>query len=156
MPEIAVRRARPDDADFLVHGNSEMALETEQITLDRNRLALGVTALFSDPAKGFYIVAEVDGRRAGQMMITYEWSDWRNGTFWWIQSVFVEPELRGQGVFKALYHYIEDAARHDGGVCGLRLYVESENQRAQATYSRVGMRRASYDFFEVDYVIQRA
>lgn len=132
-----------------------MAYETEHITLDRQRLASGVRALLADPSKGFYIVAEFGGRLAGQMMITYEWSDWRNGTFWWIQSVFVAPEFRQRGVFKALYRHIEDQARQEGSVCGLRLYVESENERAQRTYSNVGMRRARYDFFEVDYVIPR-
>lgn len=144
------------DAEFLVHGNAAMALETEHIQLDAARLTRGVRALLGDSSKGFYIVAEVDGRLAGQMMITYEWSDWRDGMFWWIQSVFVEPEFRHRGVFRALYRHIEEAARGNGGVCGLRLYVERENERAQATYLGVGMRRARYEFFEVDYVINRA
>jgi len=155
VSEINVRRAHPGDADFLVYGNASMAYETEQITLDPERLASGVRALLADPSKGFYVVAEIGGRQAGQMMITYEWSDWRNGTFWWIQSVFVAPEFRNRGVFKALYRHIEEEARREGGVCGLRLYVESENERAQRTYLNVGMRRARYDFFEVDYVIPR-
>jgi len=89
------------------------------------------------------------------MMITYEWSDWRNGTFWWIQSVWVEPAFRGQGVFKALYGHVEAKARQDGGVCGLRLYVEHENTRAQETYERCGMKRTVYQMFEVDFVLQR-
>src|SRR5512145_1579391 len=95
---VSVRLATVADAEFLVRGNAEMALETEHLSLDLDRLRDGVHALLDDPARGVYYIAEVDGRRAGQMMITYEWSDWRNGTFWWIQSVFVEPQFRSRGV----------------------------------------------------------
>lgn len=100
-------------------------------------------------------MAESAGRRAGQMMITYEWSDWRNGDFWWIQSVWVEPSFRGQGVFKALYAHVEKLAR-EGGAVGLRLYVEKDNERAMGTYVRCGMKRTAYEMFEVDFVIRRA
>jgi ribosomal protein S18 acetylase RimI-like enzyme len=89
------------------------------------------------------------------MMITYEWSDWRNGAFWWIQSVFVEPEFRSQGVFKALYRHVEDLAKLTPGVTGLRLYVENSNNRAQNTYQSVGMRRTAYQVFETDFVLGR-
>jgi GNAT superfamily N-acetyltransferase len=128
-----------------------MALETEGRRLDTTILRAGVDAVFSDPARGFYLIAELNGQPAGQMMITYEWSDWRNGVFWWIQSVYTLPELRGRGVFKALYSRIDDMARDSGGVCGLRLYVESHNQRAQGAYLRCGMSEAIYRMFEVDY-----
>ena len=155
MPEITIRRATPEDAEFLVRGNAAMALETEHLSLDLDRLRNGVHALFEDAARGVYYIAEIDGRRAGQMMITYEWSDWRNATFWWIQSVWVEPERRGAGVFKALYAHVESLAKADAGVCGLRLYVENNNARAQATYERVGMQRTVYQMFEVDFVLAR-
>ena len=155
MPDISIRPATPTDAEFLVRGNASMALETEHLSLDLDRLRDGVHALFEDPARGLYHIAEIDGRRVGQMMITHEWSDWRNGVFWWIQSVWVEPAFRGQGVFKALYGHVESKARQDNGVCGLRLYVEHENKRAQATYERCGMKRTVYQMFEVDFVLQR-
>jgi GNAT superfamily N-acetyltransferase len=155
MPEIKVRAATPADAEFLVRGNAEMALETERLSLDLDRLRKGVLALFDEPAKGVYWIAEIGGRRAGQMMITYEWSDWRNGTFWWIQSVYTVPQYRGQGVFKALYAHVDSLARKDTSICGLRLYVEQENARAQATYERCGMHRTVYQMFEVDFVIHR-
>lgn len=150
-----IRLATPADAEFLVRGNAAMALETEHLSLDLDRLRDGVHALFDDRSRGLYYLAEVDGRRAGQMMITYEWSDWRNGVFWWIQSVWVEPEYRSRGVFKALYAHVEQLARSTPGVCGLRLYVEKDNARAQGTYERVGMKRTPYQMFEVDFVLGR-
>lgn len=155
MAQITVRAARREDAEFLVRGNAEMALETEHLSLDLDRLREGVHALFDDPSRGLYWIAEVEGRRAGQMMITYEWSDWRNGSFWWIQSVYVVPAFRSQGVFRSLYRHVENLARNDGGVCGLRLYVEQENSRAQATYEKCGMSATVYRMFEADFVIRR-
>ena len=155
MPDIAIRPATPADAEFLVHGNAAMALETEHLSLDLDRLRDGVHALFEDPSRGLYYVAESAGRRAGQMMITYEWSDWRNGVFWWIQSVWVEPAFRGRGVFRQLYSHVDSLARATAGVCGLRLYVEQENQRAQATYERCGMTRTAYQMYEDDFVLGR-
>src|SRR5579872_4097721 len=121
MREITVRRATLEDAEFIAKGNARMALETEGRTLDPSILRAGVRAVFSDPARGFYLIAELDGQPAGQMMITFEWSDWRNGVFWWIQSVYTIPGLRGRGVFKALYSRVNAMARESGGVCGLRL-----------------------------------
>ena len=155
MSDVTVRPARVDDAEFLVRGNAEMALETEHLSLDLDRLRGGVHAVFDDASRGFYLIAEIAGRRAGMMMITYEWSDWRNGVFWWIQSVYVVPEFRQRGVFKALYARMEEMARAKGGVCGVRLYVEAQNERAQQTYVRCGMSPTVYRMFEVDYVIPR-
>jgi ribosomal protein S18 acetylase RimI-like enzyme len=155
MPTITIRRAERSDAEFIVRGNAAMALETEHLSLDLDRLRDGVHSLFDDPSRGLYFIAEVNGKRAGQMMITYEWSDWRNGTFWWIQSVWVEPQFRSQGVFTALYDSIQNEAKTSHGVCGLRLYVESENERAQRTYERVGMKPTVYRMFEVDFVLMR-
>jgi ribosomal protein S18 acetylase RimI-like enzyme len=155
MANIVVRVASPADAEFLVRGNAEMALETEHISLDFDRLRDGVHAVFENPAHGVYYVASVGTRRAGMMMITYEWSDWRNGVFWWIQSVFVEPEFRSQGVFKALYRHVQDLAKATPGIVGLRLYVENSNSRAQNTYERAGMKRTAYQMFETDNVLDR-
>ena len=145
---MTVRAAVLTDVEFLVDGNARMAMETESLELDRARLRAGVEAVFADAGRGFYLIAEVEGERAGQMMITYEWSDWRNGVFWWIQSVYTVPELRGRGAFKALYGAVEAMARERGGVCGLRLYVEAHNETAQATYRRCGMSETVYRMFE--------
>lgn len=153
--EIVIREAGPEDAEFLVRGNAAMALETERLSLDLDRLRAGVHALFEDSSRGRYFIAERGGRRAGQLMITYEWSDWRNGVFWWIQSVWVDPAHRGCGVFRALYDHVRSLATSDAGVCGLRLYVEKSNERAQQTYLRCGMRRTEYDLFEEDFVLRR-
>ncbi len=155
LADIAVRPGTLDDAEFVVRGNAEMALETEKLTLDMERLRAGVRAIFETPSRGFYLIAELEGIRAGQMMITYEWSDWRNGLFWWIQSVYTAPEMRRRGVFRALYAHAESLAHKDGSVCGLRLYVEFNNQAAQETYRRCGMRETVYRMFEVDNVLTR-
>ena len=156
MNEIHVRLATAAAAEFLVRGNAEMALETEHLSLDLDRLRDGVHALLEQPDRGVYYIAEFDGRRAGQMMITYEWSDWRNGVFWWIQSVYVERAFRRQGVFKAIYRHVENIARTTPGVCGLRLYVENNNSQAQAIYEHLGMRRTVYQMFEDDFVLGRS
>jgi GNAT superfamily N-acetyltransferase len=155
MSEITVRVATPADAEFLVRGNAAMALETEHLSLDLDRLRDGVHALFEQSGRGVYYVAELDGQRAGQMMITYEWSDWRNGLFWWIQSVYVEPRFRSQGVFKAIYRHVQHLARTTPGVCGLRLYVENSNSQAQEIYQRLGLQRTAYQMFEVDFILGR-
>jgi GNAT superfamily N-acetyltransferase len=126
-----------------------MAWETERLELDRERLRAGVAAVFTDAGRGFYLIAELDGERAAQMMITYEWSDWRNGVFWWIQSVYTVPDMRGQGAFRGLYEAVERMAQQQGGVCGLRLYVEAHNEAAQATYRRCGMSETVYRMFDV-------
>jgi GNAT superfamily N-acetyltransferase len=154
LAEISVRPATLDDAEFLVHGNAQLALETENLSLDIDRLRSGVRAIFDDPARGFYLIAEVEGTCVGQMMITYEWSDWRNGVFWWIQSVYTVPEWRRRGVFRALYARAEVLARQQGSVCGLRLYVDIHNWRAQETYRRCGMQETAYRMFEVDNVLR--
>jgi ribosomal protein S18 acetylase RimI-like enzyme len=155
LAEISVRPARLDDAEFLVRGNAQLALETENLSLDIDRLRSGVRAIFDDPMRGFYLIAEVERTRVGQMMITYEWSDWRNGVFWWIQSVFTVPEWRRRGAFRALYAQAGVLARQRGSVCGLRLYVDIHNWRAQETYRRYGMQETAYRMFEVDNVLPR-
>jgi GNAT superfamily N-acetyltransferase len=150
---ITVRPATPADAPIIARFNSLLAVETENIHLDQQRLLSGVEALLRDPAKGFYIVAESNNTVVGQLMITFEWSDWRNGVFWWIQSVYVEQNARGTGVFKALYEFIHTRATSTNDVCGLRLYVEKSNVRAKQTYERLAMHLSHYEMYEIDFVM---
>ena len=145
---MRVRQATAADAPVLVEFNRAMALETEGKELLPEVIGAGVRALLANPAAGFYVVAESEGRVVGALLITKEWSDWRNGTFWWIQSVYVRPELRRQGVYKSLYRHVQSMAANDPGVCGFRLYVERENTRAQATYLSLGMKETHYRVFE--------
>jgi ribosomal protein S18 acetylase RimI-like enzyme len=145
---LLVRLAMPADAQVLIEFNTAMALETEQKELLPDVIGAGVHSLLGNPAAGFYVIAEKDGRVVGSLMITKEWSDWRNGTFWWIQSVYVRPELRRQGVYKLLYRQVQELAANDPAVCGFRLYVERENGRAQATYHALGMQETRYLVFE--------
>ncbi|HEY9112875.1 MAG TPA: GNAT family N-acetyltransferase [Rhodanobacteraceae bacterium] len=142
MP-ITVRTADPGDIPFLVDCNAAMALETEHKALARDVLLRGTRAVFDDPRRGFYLVAEQNGESAGCLLITYEWSDWRNGDWWWFQSVYVTPAARRGGVFRALYAEVERRARAAGAV-GLRLYVECDNARAQQTYVSLGMEEEPY------------
>ena len=142
------REARADDAATIVDFNARMALETEGLTLDSAVLARGVAQALADPNKGRYLIAEADGARVGQLMFTTEWSDWRDGWFWWIQSVYVTQAARRQGVFRALYADVHARGRAAGNVIGLRLYVEEHNARAQATYAREGMARTHYLVYE--------
>jgi len=121
-----------------------MAEETEGKTLAPDIIGPGVQALLDDPSKGRYWVAKAGDKVIGQLMVTYEWSDWRNGTIWWIQSVYVHPDWRRKGVFSALYRHVESLAAAEPGVIGLRLYVEENNKRAQQTYKALGMRKPSY------------
>lgn len=152
MPHpFTIRDATPADAPFLVDANAAMALETEHKTLDRNVLERGVAAVFERPARGFYLIAEHAGERLGGLLVTYEWSDWRNGDWWWIQSVYVLPSARRGGVFRALYGEVERRARAARGVVGLRLYVERDNRRAQATYIALGMADARYRVLEAAF-----
>ena len=152
---IQIRTAEPRDVPTIVEFNARMAEETEHLTLQRARLLPGVETVVADPARGIYFVAVADGAVVGQLMITYEWSDWRNGTFWWIQSVYVRQDFRKRGVFRSLYRHVHDLARSREGVCGLRLYVEQENRRAQDTYRSLGMRETPYRMMEEDFVLGR-
>lgn len=145
---MRVRQATRADAPILIEFNCAMALETERKELLPEVIGAGVRALLANPAAGFYVVAEAEGRTVGALLVTKEWSDWRNGTFWWIQSVYVRPERRRQGVYKALYRHVKEMAAKDPGVCGFRLYVERENTRAQSTYTSLGMQETSYRVFE--------
>src|SRR5689334_19230180 len=122
-----------------------MAWETERRRLKPATVRRGVAALIKSPPRGTYFVAEDKGEVVGQLLITYEWSDWRNGNFWWIQSVYVREDFRGCGVFRALFAHIEALAKRRRDVCGLRLYVEAHNKGAQKTYARLGMKKTVYE-----------
>lgn len=144
---FTIRPARLIDAPTLTAFNAAMAWETERLMLDPALLAAGVLAGLADPNKARYFVAEADGRVVGQLMLTLEWSDWRNGVIWWIQSVYIEPSARRQGVFTTLYRHVEQLAKADGAV-GLRLYVEQHNHAGQQTYTQLGMKLTEYRVME--------
>jgi ribosomal protein S18 acetylase RimI-like enzyme len=148
---VSIRAARTTDLEFLVDGNARMAAETEGRELDRELVAEGVAAVFADDAKGRYVIADDGEGPVGQLLMTREWSDWRCGWFWWIQSVYVVPEARGRGVYSRLYAHLLAEARRDPEVCGLRLYVAASNERAAAVYRRNGMHDAGYRIYEVDF-----
>ncbi len=139
-----IREARRRDATAIADYNRAMALETEGKTLDPRVVGAGVEALLADAGKGRYWVADSGDQIVGQLMVTYEWSDWRNATIWWIQSVYVHPEWRRRGVFSALYRHVESLVAAMPGAIGLRLYVESGNSRAQQTYEALGMVKPNY------------
>lgn len=146
---MEIRVATPGDIDALVEFNQAMAMETEGKRLDAETLRRGVSAVFADDRKGFYVVAGDDaGAVAAGLMVTTEWSDWRNGWFWWIQSVYVLPEHRGGGLYGRMYEFVKRKAAEAGDVCGFRLYVEKENERAQRVYEKLGMERTYYLMYE--------
>ena len=145
---IQVRRAAAGDAEALIAFNAAMALETERKVLLPDVISAGVHHLLEHPEAGFYLVAESGGRVAGSLMVTNEWSDWRNGNFWWVQSVYVRPEFRRRGVYRELYKYLQTLTAQDPSICGFRLYVERDNVRAQATYRTAGMDETRYIVFE--------
>ncbi|EEF59861.1 GNAT family N-acetyltransferase [Pedosphaera parvula] len=144
-----IRTANLSDAEVVADFNLRLAWESEHLKLAPETVRKGVGALLKAAAKGVYFVAEETGAGVvGQTLVTYEWSDWRNGNIWWIQSVFVKEEFRGQGVFKALFEHVERLAKESGEVCSLRLYVEKENSRAHRAYSKLGMEETHYRIFE--------
>lgn len=148
---VRVRPATRTDLDVLVDFNLAMARESEDRALDRERLRAGVSGLLARPEDGFYLVAEQNGYSAGSLMVTYEWSDWRNGRFWWIQSVYVRPERRRQGVYTAMHAAVRERAQASGDACGIRLYVEHENTGAMATYRALGMAETPYRLYEEEF-----
>ena len=148
MDLIKIRRAEQSDAGTITGFNRAMALETENIQLIPEVIMAGVKAVFENPARGFYIIAEVDSKVVASLMVTTEWSDWRNGLFWWVQSVYVDPAYRRRGIYRRMYIFIKELACNEPNVCGFRLYVERDNDRAQETYSSLGMTQSPYRFFE--------
>jgi ribosomal protein S18 acetylase RimI-like enzyme len=159
LDHLNVRLAKPEDAAIIASFSAAMALETEGRHLDLDRLHAGTIALLHSPERGFFMVAELeqsaDLQLLGQLMITYEWSDWRNGAFWWIQSVYVAPAWRRQNVFRRMHEVVMSTAKTSPNVCGVRLYVEKSNAVAQAVYRKVGLGLSSYAIFETDFVLAR-
>ncbi len=145
---MIIRQALAQDAAELAEFNISMARETESVELIPDVIRAGVEAMIQHPERGFYLVVELDNGIQASLMVTTEWSDWRNGTFWWIQSVYVRPQYRRQGLYRELYERVKELAEQDSSVCGFRLYVERDNRIAQQTYASLGMRETEYKIFE--------
>ena len=143
-----IRLAQKTDIDALVRFNQAMALETEGKDLHSTVLRPGVAAVFDDANKGFYVITEIGPMVVAGLLVTFEWSDWRNSWFWWIQSVYVVPEYRGRSIYGRMYEFVKSLADERGNVCGFRLYVEKDNERAQRVYEKVGMQRSHYLAYE--------
>jgi GNAT superfamily N-acetyltransferase len=146
--DLLLRKGELRDAETIARFNAQMAHETEGKELIPEVIGAGVRRLLDTPSLGFYLVAEHEARVVACLMITNEWSDWRNGLFWWIQSVYVEAPFRRQGVYRRMYEHVRKMAKTDAGVCGFRLYVEKENEVAHATYASLGMQQTDYLLYE--------
>lgn len=142
-----IRLATIDDVKTIASFNAAMAMETENKTLDMEMVETAVRAAFESDDKGFYLVAEEAGVVLGGLMITFEWSDWRNSWWWWIQSVYIRPEARGRRIYSELYDEVKHRAKDAGNVFGIRLYVEYENENAQRVYEKLGMEREHYHMY---------
>lgn len=159
--EIRIREATTSDIDRIAGFQQALAQESEGKTLNPGLLLQGIQEIFQAQGKGFYLVAEsgvaesgnADNQVVGSLLITYEWSDWRNATFWWIQSVYVDSQWRRRGVYRALHNYVLGIARARDDICGIRLYVERNNTVAQQTYADLGMSQSHYDLYEIDFVL---
>lgn len=145
---VCIRLAKEFDVDDIVEFQVKMAFETEDVELDYGTVNKGVTAVFKDPQKGKYYVATENDVVVGSLLITNEWSDWRNNWIYWIQSVFIIPEKRGQGIFKQLYLYIQNSIQENNEVAGIRLYVDVTNSSARKVYAKLGMNGEHYKVFE--------
>lgn len=145
---MIVREATPEDAESIVEFQLKMAMETENLQLDKETVVQGVQAVFDDSSKGTYYVAEKNEKVIASLLTTFEWSDWRNGTVLWIQSVFVLPEFRGNGVYKKMYQHIQHSVEQNNQLKGIRLYVDQTNLRAQKVYSKLNMSAEHYQLFE--------
>ena len=145
---VTYRSARQGDVDSIVAFQLAMAKETEDIELHPPTVISGVRTVFESPELGRYFVAEQDGQLVASLLITHEWSDWRNRTVWWIQSVFVIPDRRKQGIYAGLYLYIKSLCENDSSLAGIRLYVDRRNDSAQQVYLRLGMNGDHYQLFE--------
>ena len=153
--EIRIRRATANALSSVMEYNAVLASETEGKLLELDQLQRGVEAVLQNPEHGFYLIAEngASGQAIGQMLVTYEWSDWRNGVFWWLQSVYVQKSWRRRGVFRRLYDHVMKEARSFQKVVGVRLYVEKENHLAQQVYQDLGLLPAGYHVYELDFVL---
>lgn len=149
---IKIRKAKIEDLETIVKFNYNLAKETEDKELDLEILTKGVRAILNDSAKGQYYVYVIDNKVVGQIMHTYEWSDWRNGMLLWVQSVYVDSEYRRKGIYKELYNYVKNICDKDDGIAGIRLYVEKENFNAKATYKSLGMQECNYHMYEYEQI----
>ena len=153
--EIKIRTATPNDVPIIADFNIKLAWETEQRRLDSETVLAGVRGLFQKPSRGTYYLAEVAENSGtavvGQLLITYEWSDWRNGDFWWIQSVYVAANFRSQGIFRALFQHVQTLAKSQPEICGMRLYMDAHNDAARRAYERLGLKQTDYQVFELDF-----
>jgi ribosomal protein S18 acetylase RimI-like enzyme len=147
---IKIRKAKIEDLEIIVKFNYNLAKETEDKELHLETLTNGVKAILSDESKGQYYVYTINDKVVGQIMYTYEWSDWRNGMFLWVQSVYVDAEHRRKGIFKDLYNHVKKICDDDEGTTGVRLYVEKENFNAKATYKSLGMQECNYHMYEYE------
>lgn len=145
-----IRKAKLEDLETIVKFNYNLAKQTEDKELNLEILNRGIEAILIDSSKGQYYVCEIDNKVVGQIMYTYEWSDWRNGTFLWVQSVYVDVEYRRKGIFKELYNHVKQICDNDEGAVGIRLYVEKENFNAKATYKSLGMCECNYHMYEYE------
>ncbi|MGP1720300.1 GNAT family N-acetyltransferase [Shewanella frigidimarina] len=145
---MTIRIGQHADLQALVQFNQAMAMETENLSLDTEQLTRGVEGLLTHPERGVYLVAEVDGEITGSLMVTYEWSDWRASNYYWIQSVYIRPQNRRQGIYGKLYQAVKDLAAENGGTASFRLYVEHDNEVAQKTYESLGMEQSHYLMYE--------
>ncbi|MCG9713467.1 GNAT family N-acetyltransferase [Shewanella insulae] len=145
---MQIRKGQQSDLTALVAFNQAMANETEGLSLDQQTLTQGVQTLLENPARGFYLVAEEAGEILGSLMVTYEWSDWRAKDYYWIQSVYIRPQNRRQGIYAKLYQAVKQIAEDNGGAASFRLYVEQENLKAQKTYEALGMKQSYYLMYE--------
>ncbi|MEJ6951622.1 GNAT family N-acetyltransferase [Natronospora cellulosivora (SeqCode)] len=145
-----IRKAEAKDIEVIAEYNCMMAKETEGIDLDKETVLAGVKNAINDPNKASYYLYETDEKVVGQLMLTKEWSDWRNGYFWWIQSVYVNENYRRRGIYRSLYTYLEEKVKKDPELCGIRLYVEKDNKRAKNTYENLGMQETYYLLYEME------
>tara|TARA_B100001123_G_C15193999_1_gene980614 strand:+ start:778 stop:1233 length:456 start_codon:yes stop_codon:yes gene_type:complete len=151
MDKLITRKGTLADTETIVQFQKNMALETEGKTLQEFAIKSGVTEVIKDTQKGTYLVAEYEGHIIGSLLITYEWSDWRNGWFWWIQSVYVKSEWRRKGVYSHLYDEVKKLSSGVKNICGIRLYVEKENIIAQTVYKKLGMHNTKYLLYETEF-----
>ena len=147
-PLITIRNANASDTRVIAEFNIALCRETENRELDRDTVLGGVANFLAEPKRGVYFVAEIDGDVIGQTAITYEWSDWRNGEMWWIQSVYVHRDHRGSGVFRELYQHVESLGKQDKHCCAIRLYMERDNSTARQAYLKLGFEETGYEVFE--------
>jgi ribosomal protein S18 acetylase RimI-like enzyme len=145
---VKIRKAEIKDIELIVGFQLCMAWETEKLELDKNTVILGARAVMNDPAKGEYFIAEHDGIVIGSLLVTYEWSDWRNGNVWWLQSLYVAPDFRRKGIFREMYLFLKQEVEKDPTLKGIRLYVDKTNKIAQEVYQAMGMNGEHYQVFE--------